>query len=382
MSNSKSTLIDMHNRVSATELADLIRMQLNTLEKRPETASVLPPLMVWGAPGLGKSSIIKQVASEFGIGFIDVRLAQREPVDVRGLPVPDRDRKCVDWFVSGEWPREGRGILLFDELTAADRSLQVAAYELILDRRLGELYKVPDGWFICAAGNRVEDSAVATTMSSALSNRFLHVELREDVDAWVKWAAAHSIHPSVIGFLRYRPECLFRQKDENLERGWPTPRAWERVSIMLETLPKENESLLRKVVYGLVGNSAGMEFVEFHKLNAQFQDVLNMMRDPQAPIVIPDKVDRRYALCSAIAYYVWRGKDDAEAKTLLDGFFRISCQLTSDFACMAMTDAMTGGGQITPNDATTKLFYHPMYKEWAKIHSGTFKANYAFATAS
>lgn len=225
MADSKSTLIDMHNRVSATELADLIRVQLTTLEKRPETAAVLPPLMVWGAPGLGKSSIIKQVANEFGIGFIDVRLAQREPVDVRGLPVPDRDRKCVDWFVSGEWPREGRGILLFDELTAADRSLQVAAYELILDRRLGELYKVPDGWFICAAGNRVEDSAVATTMSSALSNRFLHVELREDVDAWVNWATAHSIHPSVIGFLRYRPECLFRQKDENLERGWPTPRA-------------------------------------------------------------------------------------------------------------------------------------------------------------
>ena len=382
MASAKSTLVDMHNRVSATELADIIRMQLTTLEKRPETASVLPPLMVWGAPGLGKSSIIKQVANEFGIGFIDVRLAQREPVDVRGLPVPDRDRKCVDWFVSGEWPRDGRGILLFDELTAADRSLQVAAYELILDRRLGELYKVPDGWFICAAGNRVDDSAVATTMSSALSNRFLHVELREDVDAWAKWATAHSIHPSVIGFLRYRPECLFRQKDENLERGWPTPRAWERVSIMLETLPKEKESLLRKLVYGLVGNSAGMEFIEFHKLNAQFQDVLKMMLNPQTPVVIPDKVDRRYALCSAIAYYVWRGKDDDEAKMLLDGFFRISCKLTSDFACMAMTDAMSGCGHIAPADAATKLFYHPMYEEWAKIHSGAFKANYAFSTAS
>ena len=79
-------LVDMHNRVTAKQLGDLLRMQLKALEKRPEVAHVLPPLMVWGAPGLGKSTIIRDVAKEFGIGFIDVRLAQREPVDVRGLP--------------------------------------------------------------------------------------------------------------------------------------------------------------------------------------------------------------------------------------------------------------------------------------------------------
>ena len=111
------------------------------------------------------------------IGFIDVRLAQREPVDIRGLPVPREDRSGVDWMVSSEWPSEGDpgfpewGVILFDELTAADASLQVAAYEFILDRRLGNLYEVPEGWFIVAAGNRTKDSAVARTMSSALANR-------------------------------------------------------------------------------------------------------------------------------------------------------------------------------------------------------------------
>ena len=137
MAKASAPLLDMHNRVSAPQLEKIIKMQLNALENNPSKANLLPPLMVWGAPGLGKSTIIRKIAEEAGIGFIDVRLAQREPVDVRGLPVPDQERKCVDWFVSGEWPREGKGILLFDELTAADRSLQVAAYELILDRRLG-----------------------------------------------------------------------------------------------------------------------------------------------------------------------------------------------------------------------------------------------------
>ena len=373
-----NNLIDMHNRISAAQLEKVLRMQLQTLAEHPELAHVLPPLMVWGAPGLGKSSIIRDIANEMGIKFIDVRLAQREPVDVRGLPVPDRENKKVDWMVSGEWPREGRGILLFDELTAADRSLQVAAYELILDRRLGDLYTVPDGWYICAAGNRVEDAAVSTTMSSALANRFMHVELGEDVESWMHWATQHNIHPSIMGFLRFRPECLFRQKDENLERGWPTPRAWERVSIMMGIVPDDDEELLRKLVYGLVGNRAGLEFIEFHKLNASFADVRKMMLSPAVSVEIPSKVDRKYAMCAAMAYYVWRGKDSAAAAALLDGFFRISKKLTSDFACMVMTDAMSGSGQIPSKEAASRLFYHADYREWAEIHGKAMKKHLSF----
>ena len=266
----------------------------------------------------------------------------------------------------------------FDELTAADRSLQVAAYELILDRRLGDLYKVPDGWYICAAGNRVEDAAVSTTMSSALANRFMHVELGEDVDAWAHWANQHNIHPSVTGFLRFRPECLFRQNDENLERGWPTPRAWERVSIMMNIVPADDEELLRKLVYGLVGNRAGMEFIEFHKLNASFDDVRSMMLNPSVPVTIPQKVDRKYALCAAMAYYLWRGKDKAEAEALLNGFFRICTKLSSDFACMVMIDVMTGCGQLPSKEAASRLFYHKDYKTWAEIHGKAMKKHLSF----
>ncbi|MBO4630993.1 MAG: AAA family ATPase, partial [Lentisphaeria bacterium] len=157
--------------MTVSGLETLFRSILDSLWNGKAAPEKLPPLMVWGAPGLGKSTIIRELAKEYGVDFIDVRLAQREPVDIRGLPVPTE--KGVEWRVSAEWPRDpnSKGIILFDELTAADRSLQVAAYEFILDRRLGDLYKVPDGWYICAAGNRTEDRAVATTMSSALANR-------------------------------------------------------------------------------------------------------------------------------------------------------------------------------------------------------------------
>ena len=367
------TQLDMHNRVTGEQLERILKLQLETLAKRPEMAKVLPPLMVWGAPGLGKSSILQKAAYDQGIGFIDVRLAQREPVDIRGLPVPGPDG--VKWLVSSDWPRDpkSRGIILFDEITAADRSLQVAAYEFILDRRLGELYKVPDGWYICAAGNRTEDRAVAATMSSALANRFMHVELGEDVESWVAWALKSDIQPSVVGFLRFRPAMLFSQKGENLERGWPTPRSWERVSRMLEVMKDEPEELVRHMVYGLVGNRAGVEFMEFKKMSESFADALALMRNPDAEVKIPSRADMKYALCSAVAYYVWRGKDKAESKLLLDGFYRICMEMTSDFASMLMMDAMSGTQSVSREEACDRLFMHKDYKAWAEKHGKALK---------
>ena len=373
MENQMDTKLDMHNRVTGEQLERILKLQLETLAKRPEMAKVLPPLMVWGAPGLGKSSILQKAARDQGIGFIDVRLAQREPVDIRGLPVPGPDG--VKWLVSSDWPRDpkSRGIILFDEITAADRSLQVAAYEFILARRLGELYKVPDGWYICAAGNRTEDRAVAATMSSALANRFMHVELGEDVESWVAWALKSDIQPSVVGFLRFRPAMLFSQKGENLERGWPTPRSWERVSRMLEVMKDEPEELVRHMVYGLVGNRAGVEFMEFKKMSESFADALALMRNPDAEVKIPQRADMKYALCSAVAYYVWRGKDKAESKLLLDGFYRICMEMTSDFASMLMMDAMAGTQSVSRDEACDRLFKHKGYKAWAEKHGKALK---------
>ena len=370
-------VVDMHNTIRPGELETLLRHQVQQLLAKPGLAKLLPPLMVWGAPGLGKSTILRKVAEEAGIQFLDIRLAQREPVDVRGLPVPDQANNCVRWLVSSDWPRDpkSKGIILFDELTAADRSLQVAAYELILDRRLGDLYQVPDGWYICAAGNRIEDQAVAMTMSSALANRFLHVELEQDVDDWIKWGLVNDVHPAVLGFLRYRPDLLCHLEKENLERGWPSPRSWERVSTMLKTFDLDNESLLNTIIYGLVGNGAGVEFVAYKKLSDEFEDVKQLMLSATAEVQIPKEADRRFAFCAAISYYLWRGKNAKEEKQLLDGFYRISVQLPSDFATMLMMDAICGNTKApSPSYFAEKLYRHPGYAGWAKQHGKAMRA--------
>ncbi len=365
-----STILDMRNKISPEELESIVRHQVGLIAETPDIASALPPLMVWGGPGLGKSTILRNVAEEAGIGFIDIRLAQREPVDIRGLPVPRED--SVSWLISSDWPRDpqSRGILLFDELTAADRSLQVAAYEIILDRRLGDLYRLPDGWYIVAAGNREEDMAVATTMSSALANRFMHVELQEAPEEWVRWGLRNGIHPAVIGFIRFRPDLLFHQENENLERGWPSPRSWERVSTLLHRFRVADQPyLLDKLVYGLIGNQAGVEFLAFKEIAAQFEDTHELMVNPNKKITIPEKPDQRYAFCAAVAYHLWCGKTPEEEQSLLSGFYRIALALPSDFAAMLMMDALTGNRKTDdPTVFADKLYNHGSYAAWADKH--------------
>ena len=130
------------------------------------------PMLLTGAPGVGKSSAVRQASTDMGIALIDVRASQTDPVDWRGIPsiIGGKTKWCVPDFL----PQSGAGILFLDELTAAPMAVQVALYQLILDRRIGD-YTLPDGWYVMGAGNRVEDRAAAGRMSTALNNRLVHI---------------------------------------------------------------------------------------------------------------------------------------------------------------------------------------------------------------
>ena len=279
-----------HDQPTAS-LADartIVHHQLHRLWSAPERAHAIAPVMLWGPPGVGKSSIIQDICTTEAIDFIDIRLAQRDPVDIRGLPVPKDD--AVHWLLAADWPRDpdSRGILLFDELTAADRSLQVAVHELILDRRLGSLYQLPPGWLVCAAGNRGEDGAVATAFSSALANRFCHLEVMPRLNEWIRWAQPQGIHPAVIAFLRFRPHCFFSLSGDT-ERGWPSPRSWDRVSGVLHARDREEltDRASELMVTGLVGPGAGGELMAFLDWRDEAPDVAAMLRG-EAEIAIPE----------------------------------------------------------------------------------------------
>ena len=361
--NENKAVVDTHNRMSMKEIEEIIRTNCQLIIENPELARTIPPILIHSSPGVGKSSIVRQVSEKLGIGFVDVRLAEMESVDIRGLPSVDKDLGVMKWNAPDFWPRDpnSKGIIFLDELTSCDQSCQVAAYELILDRKIGDFYKVPDGWYIVSAGNLTTDRAVAMSMSSALSNRFLHVELEADPEQWCTWAMTHDVHPSVTGFIQYRPENLFNMDRENLERGWPSPRSWDRVSQMCK-IYGNNEQLLRKIVYGLVGPAKGVEFMEFHRLNKSFDNILDMMYG-KTPIKIPEKNDQLYAMCSSMIYILWRGQDEKDEKARLDGFFKILCEMRPEFVMMCVNGAMHGRSEELSGISAKKLFNHPLYRK-------------------
>jgi hypothetical protein len=322
--------------------------------------------MIWGPPGIGKSTFIRNLCKENDIGFIDVRLAQREPVDIRGLPVPRDDKQGIDWIVSSEWPRAGvdgtpeKGIILFDEITAADSTLQVAAYEFILDRRLGQLYQVPEGWYIVAAGNRTGDAAVARTMSSALANRFCHLEVGANSVSWLEWALINNLDPRVTGFIRYMPQKLFSMEG-NKERGWPSPRSWERVAMELELAneKKLDDDLLHILVEGLVGEGVAVEFMAFLQWSGKIPDIGKMLSGEIKP-TIPKRPDQRYAMLSAIVHNI-RQHDDPV--TLINGFFDVMLKFSNDWVQLLYHDITLVMDSLGNDEFTEALMEHPRHEE-------------------
>lgn len=356
--------------IPISSLISLVKSNLYALwASDDDNVKEIPPIMIWGAPGIGKSASIRELAKELGIGFIDVRLAQREPVDMRGLPVPEGDK--VRWLVSSEWPRdpESKGIIIFDELTAADKTLQVAAYEFILDRRLGELYKVPKNWYIVAAGNRTIDRAVACSMSSALANRFLHVEISPQLKDFITYGEGKGMHPMVLSFLRFRPKLLFSQKEENLQRGWPSPRSWERVSTMLKIANKTGDrELLQYTIPGLVGMGAATEFLGYYNnliaLESN-QDIKEQLLKGDT-LKLPEAIDQAYAFCEAVILFITQEKDSSVQLCMFRNFLANSFDWSSDYAAMALNGISKGISRIASRKK--KLFSLENFPLWIAKH--------------
>ena len=339
---------------------ELLVSQMEQLSAPDADARLIAPLMLWGAPGIGKSDLIRTLCEENGWGFVDVRLAQRDPVDLRGLPVPEGG--VVKWLPSSEWPRDphSRGILLFDELTAADRTLQVAAYELILDRRLGDTYRVPPGWLVCGAGNRAEDSSVSLPMSAALANRFLHLDLAVDVEQWSRWALRRGVRPDLIAFLRHRPQLLLDMERSDLQRGWPSPRSWVRVSAFLDGASMLSPEARQAGIVGLVGEGPALELKAFLDITNKLPDFGAVLRG-EAKLEMPAKADLKLAVVTGLARHVWLQENRGRALGILLG---ISQRLTSDFATALVADAI----DAAPPGGFEELFEHPSFAEWRQKH--------------
>ena len=256
------------------------------------------PAWFHGAPGIGKSQALKQLAEEEDIGFIDVRLGSLMPEDLSGIPVPDMVQKMAVWLESEFWPnvkRDGKtGIIVFDEISDASRALQSAAYKIILERQ-----HLPKGWWPCAAGNRREDRAAAGAISTALANRFAHVEVAADVDTSVEYFNSIGVDPLIPGFLRFRPNLLHSMEGANL-LAFPTPRAWEQVSKVV----RAPQGIRFKLVRGLVGEGAAGEFEAYAKVD-NLPSLDDIVANP-TKTRIPTEPGTKYALASMLARFAER----------------------------------------------------------------------------
>ena len=256
------------------------------------------PVMLWGPPGVGKSQIIAQVAAQHNAPMVDIRLSQMEPSDLRGIPF--RVGEHVEWAIPALLPdaeRHGNnGILFLDEITSAPPSVSASAYQLILDRRLGE-YKVPDGWAIVAAGNRQGDRGVTYTMPAPLANRFSHFELEVYLDDWVAWAYKNGIDEKIIAFLRFRPELLFDFDPAHNPAAFPTPRSWEFAHRAIQKFA-DNSELLLGTLQACVGPAAGIELNAFISNLDQMPDLDAILRGET--VEIPTEIDLQYAIAAAL----------------------------------------------------------------------------------
>lgn len=252
------------------------------------------PAFLWGAPGVGKSSIVRAVAAGRKMKVTDIRAALLDPTDLRGIPVVEGGvaKWCPPSFLPTE--KDPVGILFFDELNSAPPLVQASLYQLTLDRRVGE-YQLPDGWWIVAAGNRAEDSSITYRMPAALSNRFIHVDFEVDYDDWRDWAVRKRIDPLVIAFLGLRRELLFDMR--SAERAFPTPRSWEMASDTLRGFTSPEAAA--DVLLGIVGESASVEFLAFARDSSVAQVVAAVLADPESA-ALPEKLNELYALVSVL----------------------------------------------------------------------------------
>jgi hypothetical protein len=238
--------------------------------------------MLHGRPGVGKTEVVQTLATRIGARLYDLRLTTIEPQDLRGLPFFNHAARRTVWYRPEDLPEGDEPAILFlDELTAAAPSLQPTVYGLLQERRVGR-HRLPDSVLIVAAGNRVEDGAIAYDMGSALSDRLIHMILQADAEDWLRnYAVPAGIHPAVAAFLRTRPDLLETTED-SLRRGQIiacTPRSWTRVSRIMDAVP--DRALRQVMIAGTVGAAPAAEFALLADEIAATVQVAEMLATPR-----------------------------------------------------------------------------------------------------
>ena len=330
------------------------------------------PVFLWGPPGIGKSDVVAEIAAELGGAIIDLRMAQMEPTDIRGIPFFNKDNGKMDWAPPVDLPDEEFAsqypivVLFLDEMNSAPPSVQAAGYQLILNRRVGK-YRLPDNVVIVAAGNRDSDKGVTYRMPMPLANRFIHLEMRPDFTSWQNWAVTHNIHKDVVGYLSFAKQDMYDFDAKSSSRAFATPRSWCFVSDLLDDDMDVDTQF--NLIAGSVGEGLAVKFSAHRKISGRLPEPADILSGKVKDLAVKE-ISAMYALTIAMCYEL---KDATENKTVDQKQFHV---MADNFFSYMMnnfeTELVVMGAKIALK--TYKLPIEPMqlknfddfYKKYGK----------------
>jgi hypothetical protein len=262
------------------------------------------PLFLWGPPGIGKSELVEGITNDLNGLMIDLRLGQMEPTDIRGIPFYNKDIGKMDWAPPVELPDEETAaqypivVLFLDELNSAAPSVQSAAYQLILNRRIGK-YKLPDNVVMVAAGNRESDKGVTYRMPTPLANRFIHQEMKVDFPSWLEWAVNNRVHKDVVGYLSFAKQDLYDFDAKSASRAFATPRSWTFVSQLLDDASDDDTTM--NLIAGTVGEGLAVKFMAHKKVASRMPNPADILSGKVKDLQVKE-VSAMYSLVISMCY--------------------------------------------------------------------------------
>jgi hypothetical protein len=302
-------------------------------------------VMMWGAPGIGKTEVAFQLGAKKRRKVMLFHAALRETVDLRGIPVPDLATGRTRWLVPAELPdaeRDGpEGYLFLDEINQANPQMQGVLGSLVLDGAVGD-YRLPPGWRIIAAGNRVSDRASAQRMPTQMRNKMSHLYITPDVNSWCAWANANGVAPEVVAFIRLRRELLHMMPKGD-ENAFATPRSITKAAKYVNA-PKEHRM---RLFASLIGDAVAAELDGFIELYRSLGSLDDIIANP-AGAPVPTEPSCKYAVCTGLGRMATRKNFPA--------IIQYAKRMDREREALIVTDA-------TGRDASLKNT--PAYGKWA-----------------
>ena len=362
MSNNKSTVSLNMPVLSVEKATNTLTETYVPVIAKGLSPKVLPSVMLWGPPGVGKSQAIRQIAKNIEkrtdkkTKITDVRLLLFNPIDLRGIPTSNADKTLAVWLkpqiFQMDESKKVVNILFLDELSAAPQSVQAAAYQITLDRIIGE-HKLPDNCIVIAAGNRVTDKSVAFKMPKALANRLCHLEIESNFDSWLRWAIFAGISPKITGFLSFRHNYLIENESTTDDLAFPTPRSWEMVSKLLK-LSNDDVKSIYPLICGCVGSGVASEFSSWSNIYATLPSMDDIFHGRCNKV--PSGSDVLYARVSSMSSYAKEHKDDMD---LIENSINYAMLLPADYSFILIKNYMA-----IEEGYKNKLMKVPAFVKW------------------